>query len=206
MISDCQYRRIYINDQATKAKQLTGLTRRVKPKKHGVLQDQRYGPLAFVIGFPPVANTKKAKSPKLRFGIGEWYGFPLTALTAEQRRTFADIQSLPKAKRPSVRCPFQKDADCNKPGGVCSLRLYTKSLDTGEVRPAGGEDGQLRTVCPSRFEQDQLIYQWVAEVVLGFSEPLVLGEIGFLESPRSPEVEATLSDVGRIERVLALQC
>jgi hypothetical protein len=148
------------------------------------------------------AREKKPKPPQLRFGIGEWYGLPFTAIAASERRRLAEIQYLPKSNRPAISCPFQDATECNKPGGVCSLRLYERSSQTGEVRPASAAQGELRTVCPSRFEQSKLIYRWVAETVLGINDPAILGEIGFLESPRSPEIEATPSDVGRIDKVL----
>src|SRR6266446_3419517 len=68
-------------------------------------------------------------------------------------RKVAKIQSV-KGQKPSFACPFQSTAtaqvDCNKPGGVCSLRLYEKSPATGEVTAAQGEAGQLRTICPQR--------------------------------------------------------
>lgn len=155
-----------------------------------------------MIVFRPVAKTKKSKSPKARFGIGEWYGAALPALAQEDRRRFAEIQCLPKSKRPILPCPFQENTDCSKAGGVCSLRLYEISAETGKVEPVGGEPGLLRTVCPSRFEEGQIIYQWVAETILGASDPVVLDEIGFLETPPTPEIETVPSDVGRIDNVL----
>ncbi len=94
--------------------------------------------------------------------------------------------------------------DCNKPGGVCSLLLYEKSATTGEVRPAGGDAGQLRTICPQRFEEAKTIYHWVGETVLGCGDPLVLGEIGFLESPSWEQGEEPPSDVRRIDKVLVV--
>ncbi len=125
-------------------------------------------------------------------------------MSAEERHRLAEVQFLPKSEQPAFGCPFQKNIECNKPGGVCTLRLYEKSSQTGEVRPAIGDPGELRTVCPSRFEQDRIIYLWVAETVLGSSDPVILGEIGFLESPPSPEIEAVPSDVGRIDKVLVV--
>ena len=149
-----------------------------------------------------IVREKRPKPPQLRFGIGEWYGVPLAALTAEERHRFAEIQYLPASERPVVDCPFQLKEACNKVGGVCSLRLYEKSVEIGEVKPATGEPGQLRTICPARFEEDQTVYRWVAETVLAASDPLILGEIGFLESPPSSKIEAVPSDVGRIDKVL----
>lgn len=144
---------------------------------------------------------------RLRFGIGEWYGKSFTFLSPDERRTFAGIQSS-KGRKPSFVCPFQStsavEVVCNKPGGVCSLRLYQKSAPGGDVVAAEGEAGQLRTICPQRFEEGRIIYNWVGETLLGCGEPLVLGEIGFLESPSSGEEEEAPSDVGRIDKVLVV--
>jgi hypothetical protein len=162
-----------------------------------------------VIAFLPVPKIKQPKPPQLRFGIGEWYGTPLVALPAAERSKLAEIQMLPQSQRPITPCPFQSTPEqtvpCNKVGGVCSLRLYEKSSETGEVQPATGEPGQLRTLCPARFEEGQLVYRWVGETLLGSGTPVTLSEIGFLESPPSPEIEAAPSDVGRIDRVLVLR-
>ncbi|MGI0133544.1 MAG: hypothetical protein ACREBW_01110 [Candidatus Micrarchaeaceae archaeon] len=68
-------------------------------------------------------TSNELKPPQLRFGIGEWYGVPLTALNAEERRRFAEIQYFLKDEKPEICCPFQEEANCNKPGGVCSLCL-----------------------------------------------------------------------------------
>lgn len=85
------------------------------------------------------------------------------------------------------------------------MRLYEKSSQTQDVKPTTGELGQLRTVCPARFEEGQLVYRWVGETILGSGAPVTLSEIGFLESPPSPEIEAAPSDVGRIDKVLVLR-
>jgi hypothetical protein len=159
----------------------------------------------YVVASSPVLKTKKPKAIQYRYGIGEWYGVPLTALSPVERLKLAELQYLPKSEQPEHSCPFQHGVNCNKPGGVCSLRLYEKSTETGNVTPATGESGELRTVCPSRFEEDQLVYRWVGETILGSADPVVLGEIGFLESAPSSEIETAPSDVGRIDRVLVVR-
>jgi hypothetical protein len=151
-----------------------------------------------------VPKTKKPKPPQLRFGIGEWYGLPLTALSLKQCRKFADVQDLPKSRKPAIPCPFQEAANCNKIGGVCSLRLYEKSPEIGVIKPVTGETGQLRTVCPKRFEEDYVVYRWVGETILGSSNPQILGEIDFLESPPDPRIEARSKGVGRIDNILVV--
>src|SRR5580704_9360163 len=100
------------------------------------------------------AKAKKTKEKKsktqYRFGIGEWYGIPFTALSAEQRRHFAAIQSLPKEEKPAQPCPFLsksgKTVNCHKAGGICTLRLYEKQPETSEVKIASVRN-TLRTTC-----------------------------------------------------------
>lgn len=141
-----------------------------------------------------------------RFGIGEWFGKPLELMSVEERRELANVQ-LGTEKR-SFPCPFQsrpsRQVACNKPGGVCSLRLYERNVATGQVRPAEGEPGRLRTICPLRFEEGAAIYRWVGETVLGCVDPLAIGEVGFLESPTSEGDGEPPSGVGRIDKVLVV--
>jgi hypothetical protein len=135
------------------------------------------------------------------YGIGEWYGRLFSHLPAEDRHSFARIQKLSKKDRPQQPCPFRSTADRviprTKEGGVCSVRLYEKRL-TGPVRAIG----QLCTVCPKRFEEDGLIFGWIGETILGCSEPIVLGQIGFLEKPEGDDEPS--GDVGRIDNVLVV--
>ena len=155
-----------------------------------------------------MAKPRQPRKPRplaARFSIAEWYGVPLTLLSAEQRRGFAEIQALPKRERPLIPCPFQDGAACNKNGGVCTLRLYDQSIETGMVQPVVDlPKGALRTICPLRFEEDQTIYRWVGETVLGCDNPSVLEQIGFLEAPRSDDVDSPPSDVGKIDKVLVV--
>lgn len=155
-----------------------------------------------------MANPRQHGKPrplKPRFSIAEWYGVPFTLLSAEQKRGFAQSQKLSKKERPPIPCPFQDGVACNKNSGVCTLRLYEKSTQTNIVQPVTETpQGALRTVCPLRFEEDKTIYRWVGETILGCAEPLILGEIGFLETPPSDDVDTPPSDVGRIDKVLVV--
>lgn len=149
------------------------------------------------------AEKKDRAQPGIQrlYGIGEWYGRLFTHLSAEERLTFARVQGLAKKDRPPQPCPFRSTAErimpCNKEGGVCSLRLYEKR-GTGSARAIG----QLCTVCPKRFEQDGLIFRWIGEKILGCPDPIVLGQIGFLE--RSEDDDES-GDVGRIDNVLVVR-
>ena len=124
-----------------------------------------------------------------RFGIGEWYGRAYTGLTAEERRTYA-------AGDGSHPCPFRMGGGkCTKRGGVCSFRLYEDA--DGVTVPATDAEAGLRVLCPRRFEEEEAIFRWVGEVVLGTSTPEIVTEIGFLKA------EGSNTHVGRIDMVLA---
>ena len=127
----------------------------------------------------------------------------------EERRKLAKIQVLRKSQQPVLPCPFQstpgRSVACSKPGGTCSFRLYEKSRQTGEVTPAAGEAGRLRTFCPKRFEEGRIIHRWVGETVLRCAEPAEVGEIGFLERPPTEgAAKRPGGSVGRIDKVLVV--
>lgn len=99
-------------------------------------------------------------------------------------------------------CPFRMDTahpTCTKPGGVCSLRLYTD--DDGPLRPVGGDRGMIRALCPYRFHQDNAAFKHIGERLLGDPTPTQAGEVGFLESTGNLD-SAAGEDVGRIDMIL----
>jgi hypothetical protein len=67
----------------------------------------------------------KPKKPKIRnrYSIGEWYGAGFESLTSTQRFARAKTEIQADAII-GADCPFQQNANCNKKGGVCSLRQY----------------------------------------------------------------------------------
>jgi|SRR5579864_987496 len=162
---------------------------------------------------PSKASQKKQKGLNKksdyqnRFGIGEWYGRSFTELSPAERRFYASIQL--DEEKPSQPCPFLskpgKSVPCWKTGGICSLRLYERSKATGFVR-INPDRSTYRTTCPSRFEQDNTVYRWVGEVLLGSKKAIATGEIPFLQRvPRmGDENPQTAREVGRIDNVLVL--
>ena len=63
-----------------------------------------------------------------RYGVAEWYGRPLSGLSAAQRSQFSALAL--QGRRGAPPCPFQDGAPpCRKSGGVCSLRRYEQSAD-----------------------------------------------------------------------------
>ena len=128
-----------------------------------------------------------------RYGIAEWYGNRLLGLTSGERQGFANIALGETDLRPP--CPFQSNgAVCRKSGGVCSIQLYE---DDGSGHVEGSADSPV-IVCPSRFEQDNLLIQWLGEIV-GFpaADLSMAREIPFMESI------ATNKPAGKIDLVVA---
>ncbi len=131
-----------------------------------------------------MARAKKPKARR-RYSIGEWYGAGIETLTPKQcfDRAQREIEIDALTGTP---CPFQTDdAICNKKGGVCSLRLY-EQIHVGDGPVIG--TGPIITTCPLRFSEGQEIYRWIGDTILQTPEPIVLGEVGFLDRLR-PESE-----------------
>lgn len=98
----------------------------------------------------------------MRYGIGEWYGRPFTALAVAERLRLARMALGEGNPDP---CPFGDGrTPCRKPGGVCSLQRYPMDPDGRSGSPVG--DPVI--VCPSRFEENLLPARWLAEIA-GFS-------------------------------------
>jgi len=142
-----------------------------------------------------------------RYGIGEWYGKSFVGLSSAERRHFAKIQRIKGSKHANIPCPFKSLPThkpwCTKEGGVCSIRLYEHHSDRNLVSVAAGQAGNLVTICPYRFQQKATIFKWIGETLLGHSDPLVVGEVGFLEQETSGEAGANSKrKVGSIDNVL----
>ena len=113
----------------------------------------------------------------MRYGIGEWFGKPLDALTPGQRQELAQAAL---GANPPLHCPFQEhQPPCRKAGGVCSIQRYAK----GENDRIGALEASPVIVCPARFEQDREIIRWLAEIV-GFplDQTMLAREIPFMQS------------------------
>jgi hypothetical protein len=66
----------------------------------------------------------KEKTPPKFYSIGEWYGHDVTKLPSDSRRELARLSLSKKVKQ--LPCPFREGRQCNKAGGVCSVRQYSK--------------------------------------------------------------------------------
>jgi len=136
-----------------------------------------------------------------RFGIAEWFGHPIETLTPELRSQLARI-ALAKSVSGQPPCPFRSTPDrpvrCGKPGGVCSTRTYLHDDESLTLLP------DIRSLCPYRFSESNLVNEWIGETILGCTSPIVIGEVPFLARPRKEEdrEDSDEKKVGRIDRVL----
>lgn len=97
--------------------------------------------------------------------------------------------------RETPPCPFQRgEPPCRKRGGVCSLHRYEKGED-GRLGPSQGEPV---VVCPVRFEEKQLLVNWLAEII-GFTseEAMLAREVPFMHGT------STNKPAGKIDLVVA---
>ena len=126
-----------------------------------------------------------------RYGIGEWYGERLTSLSRSRRQHLAE-RALDR-ELPQPLCPFRAERPpCSKKGGVCTLQKYRIS----KRRVAGSAESTSVVVCPHRFEEKHVIYEWLADVV-GFDDLFVAREVPFMRAP------VTGREAGRIDLVVA---
>jgi hypothetical protein len=151
---------------------------------------------------PPRKNRKNDKSPPKYYSIAEWFGADITTLSPEDRQLNAALAISKKVKqRP---CPFRNGRQCNKAGGVCSMRRYSRDADSGSITLGNN----IVTTCPTRFFDGNEIFRWVGEVMLGTQTPRIIGEIPFLqklrtEIPEEDDEEPGGGDfIGRIDNIL----
>lgn len=116
----------------------------------------------------------KARSAA-RYTIGEWFGRPAAGMSAPDRVRLA---GMALGREDAPQCPFDRLRQCQKEGGVCSLRPHVQDSG-GHAVPSGEE---VCAVCPRRLYEDDLIVRWVGEEVLGTAEPLRVREVGFLRT------------------------
>ncbi|MEH3128291.1 NotI family restriction endonuclease [Agrobacterium cavarae] len=120
----------------------------------------------------------------------------------EQDRLDILTDKLDKQNNGEQPCPFRTDMahpTCTKPGGVCSLRLYTDNHVLFSA--VDGERGLIRALCPYRFHQGNTAFEHIGQSLLGDPAPTQAGEVGFLESTGNLD-SMPGEDVGRIDMIL----
>lgn len=125
-----------------------------------------------------------------------------TLTVKEQDRLDIPTALLDQQHLAEKPCPFRTDTahpTCTKPGGVCSLRLYTD--DGGTFRPSEGDRGMIRALCPYRFHQNDVAFKHIGDRLLSDPIPTQVSEVGFLESTGNLD-SAPGEDVGRIDMIL----
>ena len=143
-----------------------------------------------------MSQTRKERNGKersvTRYGIGELYGFDFVALPPER------ICALTNAAFKSLPCPFRGGGImCNKKGGVCSLRQFSRAgTDVAPVQQAS-----LVATCPWRFYDAGTALCWAGRTLLDTDAPIILTELPFLKSTVDGDVSEA-STVGKIDMVL----
>ncbi len=133
-------------------------------------------------------NERPLKINPKRFGVAELYTRDFAKLSSEELRR---LVSIPHAEH---FCRF-RGAQCNKKGGVCTLRAYEKREIIAPVV------GPLITVCPQRFFEDGEVYRWIGETLLGSPQFCVATEVDFLQGETQAADEEG-EPVGRIDTIL----
>lgn len=150
----------------------------------------------------------KSPLPSSRFGIGEWYGNRFTkmdtacrselAATALKSFGLTAASATPEAaNQDEILCPFRYGEKlCTKRGGVCSIQRYD-STESGRIRDLVGDSV---VTCPHRFEENNTLLFWLAEIVRFRGEKIQFArEVPFMTS------EITNRPAGKLDWVIAEQ-
>lgn len=144
------------------------------------------------------------------WGIAEWYGQDIRAMSSDERLAAASVALETREKRmknvEQPICPFlstvRAGARCNKPGGVCSIRAYE------DAAPVKLPDDPPAAVCPNRFLETasgQSIFAYIAKELFGVaSGAVVVKEIPFLHKVDG-DGETRSSKAGRIDWIVIPQ-
>jgi len=139
-----------------------------------------------------------------RYGIAEWFGNDITAMTPEERQRFGQLavaQDHSRNLSSAPVCPFLSTlvpgAQCNKASGVCSIRRFA-GVAGGPGEPVQGE--KVVTVCPSRFlqtlDKGKSLFVWIAEKMLDIENPTVVKETPFLRKVSDNQTEEEAEEEG----------
>ena len=138
------------------------------------------------------SKSKPRKPPKTRrrYSIGEWYGSAFETISPPEKHRSAQAEVEVNAIR-GLECPFQIDAICNKKGGVCSLKLYEQTGAAPVV-----SSGPIVTTCPNRFLEQNVVFKWIGKTILNTDDPIILGQVGFLDRLKSDAEASKLQLAG----------
>ncbi len=140
-----------------------------------------------------MARSKSAPKDKQLYGIAEWYGFRYANLSDDERKNFSRL------KNTEIQCPYFAQipslgpqsgrVNCNKKGGVCSIRNFVEADKVGDRN----RFGPITATCPNRFIENGTIVRHIGKILLGTDAPSLAKEIAFLRRPNSPEAAAAVA-------------
>lgn len=150
----------------------------------------------------------KQKKVAGKFGIAEWYGCDVSKISTSDRTAFSKIALASSEGKECIVpvCPFSvvnREAKCNKIGGVCSIRKYNLT-ENGAVIPS---DDPVATICPIRLlgahDNQRTLFSWISEKILDCKEPIKVKETPFLKTiNQNATSEGDGQEAGRIDWIL----
>ncbi len=125
------------------------------------------------------------ETPAPRYGVFEWFGRRVSDLDQETRQQFREEAEKNSPNLPCIPRAGEngETPKCNKSGGVCSMRKYVQDSNEETAEPTG----PIVTVCPERFKEDDLIFEWTAGKILDTEGPWKVKEVDFLEENPHPD-------------------
>lgn len=146
--------------------------------------------------------SKKTLSKKNRkfFGIAEWYGQLYRSMSLEGAQRLAVVPSKHElcpyfGQVPALAPRKGENLNCNKAGGVCSIRNFR----TGEDGGIDFSRSPISATCPNRFLERGEILRHIGSKILQTDNPKFAKEIPFLK--RHGELHVDEESVPDVEPV-----
>jgi hypothetical protein len=142
-------------------------------------------------------NTKpprRAEKKKQFYGIAEWYGYRFIDLSNDKRKDLVHVKNTkmacPYFQQIPALGPQSGNLNCNKSGGVCSLRNFHPPQEPDDDITFG----PITATCPNRFLENGTIIKHIGKELLGTDNPLIAKEIPFLRRPKSAHAAASIAE------------
>lgn len=137
-------------------------------------------------------KQKRARKPKQLYGIAEWYGHLYRSLDQAKRLELADTSRAricPFIEQVPSLGPKNGSLNCNKKGGVCSLRNFHEQGSEGDL-----SFGPVTVTCPNRFLERGVVVRHIANLLLETETPRFAKELPFLKRPRSETAQQAIEE------------
>ncbi|WP_417582956.1 NotI family restriction endonuclease [Pelagibacterium sp.] len=138
--------------------------------------------------------ARRPEKHKQQYGTAEWYGRKFSSLSNAERVAYLETrntqQPCPFFHQVPALGPKSGRLNCNKAGGVCSIRNFQEPRHTEEDLTFG----PVTATCPNRFLENGVIVEHIGRAILGTSAPHFGKEITFLRRPKSKAARAAVEE------------